>query len=110
MGRLDGKVALVTGAASNPGLGNSTAQRLAAEGAKLVVTDMDLEGAQACADAIVAQGGQALALEQNVCDEARWDAVMTAVTEQFGGLDVLVNNAGIAVLVPIEDTPPLEAP
>ena len=49
MGRLDGKVALITGAASNPGLGYSTALRLAEEGAKLVVTDIDEAGAAACA-------------------------------------------------------------
>ena len=103
MGRMDGKVALVTGAASNPGLGNETAKLLAAEGAKVVVTDVDLAGAEACAADIEAAGGQALALQQNVCDETRWDEVMQAIVDKFGGLDVCVNNAGIAVLIPIEE-------
>ena len=52
MGRLEGKVALVTGAASNPGLGRATAIRLAEEGARLVVTDLDLPGAENCVEEI----------------------------------------------------------
>ncbi len=102
MGRLDGKVALVTGAASNPGLGYSTAMRLAEEGAQLVVTDVDEAGAQACAEAIQAAGGQATSLRQDVTAEADWESTMAAANDAFGGLDVVVNNAGIAVLVPIE--------
>ena len=103
MGRLDNKVALVTGGASNPGLGRETAKRLASEGAKLVVTDVDEVGAKSCADEIIAAGGEAIAMRQDVCDEAGWDAVMAATEETFGGLDICVNNAGIAVLVPIEE-------
>ena len=102
MGRLENKVALVTGAASNPGLGRTTAMRLAEEGASLVVTDVDLAGAEATAKDIIAAGGKAIALEQDVTDEARWAAVMQVTEETYGGLDVLVNNAGIAVLVPLE--------
>ena len=103
MGRLDGKVALVTGAASNPGLGNTTAKRLAAEGAKLVVTDLDAEGAQVCAQEIIDAGGEALSLPQDVVDEGQWQATVELAQAEFGGLDILVNNAGIAVLIPIED-------
>ncbi len=103
MGRLEGKVALVTGAASNPGLGRATALRLAEEGAKLVVTDVDVVGAQKCAEDINAAGSEAIALRQDVTDEAGWDDTMAAVNDAFGGLDVCVNNAGIAVLVPIEE-------
>ena len=103
MGRLDGKVALVTGAGSNPGLGYSTAQRLAEEGAKLVVTDIDVPGAEACAAAIESAGGEALALRQDVTAEGDWEAVMSAIQERFGAPDVVVNNAGIAVLIPIEE-------
>ncbi len=102
MGRLDGKVALVTGAASNPGLGYSTALRLAEEGARLVVTDIDEAGAAACAAAIEEAGGQAISLRQDVIVEDDWAATMAAATDAFGGVDVVVNNAGIAVLVPIE--------
>ena len=103
MARLQGKVALVTGAASTPGLGNETAKRLAEEGARLVVTDLDKVGAERCAEEIVAVGGQAIALHQDVCDEDRWAEVMAAVEDTYGQLDICVNNAGIAVLLPIED-------
>lgn len=103
MGRMDGKIVLVTGAASNPGLGRTTAERLAAEGATLMVTDVDLVGAEACAEAIRSAGGKATAMAQDVTSEEGWGAVMAAVNDTYGGLDVLVNNAGIAVLVPIEN-------
>ena len=77
MGRLDGKIALVTGAASNPGLGRTTAERLAEEGAKLMVTDVDVVGAEARAEAIQAAGGQATAMRQDVTSEEDWAACMT---------------------------------
>ena len=101
-GRLTGKVALVTGAASNPGLGRTTALRLAEEGASLLVTDVDEVGAQSCAEEINAAGGRAQAMRQDVTDEAGWDTVMATLKDDFGGVDVVVNNAGIAVLEPIE--------
>jgi len=103
MGRVDHKVIIVTGAASNPGLGRTTALTLAAEGARLVVTDIDEQGAEACAEEIHAAGGEAMALRQDVTDEAGWDEVMAKTLDRWGRLDVLVNNAGIAVLMPFED-------
>jgi NAD(P)-dependent dehydrogenase (short-subunit alcohol dehydrogenase family) len=103
MTRVAGKVALVTGAASNPGLGRATALTLAREGARLVVTDIDEPGVEACAEAIRKAGGEALALRHDVTREADWQAVVARTLDAFGRLDVLVNNAGIAVLKTLED-------
>ena len=78
--------------------------QLAREGAKIVVTDINLAGAQRCADQIIATGGQAVALEQNVTNEHRWTEVISKATARFGRLDVVVNNAGIALVEPLVDT------
>jgi 3(or 17)beta-hydroxysteroid dehydrogenase len=86
--RLNSKVALVTGGAS--GLGKAIAQRLAAEGAKVVITDIQRELGQSAA----AECGFVY-LEQNVCDEAQWVDIVRQVEARFGRLNVLVNNAGI---------------
>lgn len=102
MGRLAGKVALVTGGASVPGLGSATAIRFANEGAFVWVTDRDGAGAEAVAAGIRANGGNAQAMAHDVTSEADWDAVMAAIIATSGSLDVLVNNAGIAVLGMIE--------
>ena len=102
MGRVSDKVAIVTGAASDPGLGHETALTLAREGARLVVTDIDGRGADACAAKIRAAGGEAVALTHDVTSEAAWQAVIAAALESFGRVDILVNNAGIAVLKPLE--------
>jgi NAD(P)-dependent dehydrogenase (short-subunit alcohol dehydrogenase family) len=101
--RVAGKVAIVTGAASNPGLGRETALALAAEGARLVVTDIDGDGAEDCARAIREGGGEAVAMRHDVTSEEAWQAVMAKTQDAFGRLDVLVNNAGIAVLRKMED-------
>jgi len=92
-GRVDGKVALVTGGAS--GLGAESARRLAREGARVVLTDIAAEAGQALADEIAAAGGAGAFLQQDVTDEARWSEVVETVMGRFGRLDVLVNSAGV---------------
>ena len=103
MARLLNKVAIITGAASNPGLGYASAVRFAQEGAKLVITDIDMDGLAAAEKDLVALGAEVLAMEQNVVDEDRWQEVVDATVEHFGSLDILVNNAGIALLRPISE-------
>ena len=93
MGRVAGKVALVTGAAS--GIGRACAEVLAREGAVVVLTDLQA-GEEVAAD-IRAKGGKASFHRHDVTDEARWNATVAEVAKQHGRLDVLVNNAGIAV-------------
>jgi rhamnulose-1-phosphate aldolase/alcohol dehydrogenase len=90
------KVALVTGAAS--GIGRAIARRLAEEGAHVVVTDLNLEGAEAVAAEIRQKNGlgRALGLATDVTDEASVHAAMLRTVLEYGGLDVLVSNAGVA--------------
>jgi NAD(P)-dependent dehydrogenase (short-subunit alcohol dehydrogenase family) len=102
VGRLDQKIALVTGAASVPGLGSATAERLAEEGAYVYLTDVDHAGVEAVAARIREAGGAARALAHDVASEADWDRVMQTVIAAHGRIDVLVNNAGIAILRMIE--------
>ena len=92
--RLDGKVALVTGAAN--GMGQSEALIFAREGARVAVADvLEAEGRQV-ADTIKAAGGQAVFVKLDVGNEAEWEKAVKATVEAFGKLDVLVNNAGIS--------------
>jgi 3-oxoacyl-[acyl-carrier protein] reductase len=93
MGRLDGRVAFLTGAGR--GIGAATAAKLAAEGAAVTVTDMDLGPAEETASAIRAAGGQALAIAVDVTQFAQLEAAAAQAREQFGRLDVLVALAGI---------------
>ncbi len=102
MPRMSGKIALITGAAS--GLGKADALRLAEEGATVILTDIDEEG-QALAETISESTGQQTRFfHHDVSDENRWEEIMAAVVDEFGGLDVLVNNAGIAFIATPEDT------
>jgi NAD(P)-dependent dehydrogenase (short-subunit alcohol dehydrogenase family) len=101
-GRCAGKLALVTGGAQ--GLGAAHGRRLAEEGARVLLTDINGEGAQETADAINADlgAGTAFAIQHDVTDRAQWDAAVEAARENLGGLNVLVNNAGIGVAGNIE--------
>ncbi len=94
MGRLDGKVAIVTGAAS--GIGRATARTLAREGASVVMTDIDSHEGEVVAEKIRKNGGTAVFRYQDVVDEPVWQEVIEFTLNEFGRLDVLVNNAGIA--------------
>ncbi len=92
---MDGKVAIITGAAR--GIGRAIAERYAAEGALVVVADLNLAGAQEVAGAL---GGEAMAVALDVTRQSSIDAAVAAVVERFGSIDVLVNNAGLFDLAP----------
>jgi len=95
-----GLTVLITGAAS--GMGRATARVFAAEGANVAVTDYDAAGAQAVADAITASGGSARAWQFDVADAAAVTRVVNEVAQHFGGLDIVVNNAGISTVSAID--------
>ena len=90
--RLQGKVALVSG--SGRGIGRAVAEKLAAEGAKVVVNDLDPEPAKEAVAAIEAAGGVAVACVGSVTEPDFADRFVSTAVDQFGGLDIIVNNAG----------------
>jgi NAD(P)-dependent dehydrogenase (short-subunit alcohol dehydrogenase family) len=93
MGRLDGKVALITGGAS--GMGMIASQLFAVEGAKVVLTDVSDEAGEQVAEKIRADGGQATYVHADVSSEADAEAMVQAAIRTYGGLTILYNNAGI---------------
>lgn len=94
MGRVSGKVAIVTGGAS--GLGEAMVRVLATHGAQMVIADVNAEQGEALAHAVNQAGGEAMFTSLDVTDEHQWDEVMETTVARFGKLNVLVNNAGIA--------------
>ncbi len=94
MGRLSGKVAIITGAAL--GMGAAEAKLFAEEGAKVVATDIKDDVLQEVINEIKASGGEAIGLKHNVVSEEEWKNVIQTAVDMYGKVDILVNNAGIA--------------
>jgi len=102
MGRMDGKIALVTGAAM--GMGRTHAETLAREGATVVLTDIDDATGEGTAEAIRQAGGSADYMHHNVASEEEWKSVIDTTVAKYGKINVLVNNAGILILKPVDQT------
>jgi NAD(P)-dependent dehydrogenase (short-subunit alcohol dehydrogenase family) len=90
---VEGKVALVTGAAG--GIGSACVSALAHAGAKVMATDLDGKACEAVAFSLEAHGFDVKSMQQDVCDEGRWEEVIASTVRELGGLDIIVNNAGI---------------
>lgn len=103
MDRFTGKVAVVTGAALRNGFGFTTARRLAHEGGRVVLTDINADQVTERAEELVGEGLEALAFRHDVADAAAWGRVRDATVERFGRIDIVVNNAGIALPAGIEE-------
>jgi 3-hydroxybutyrate dehydrogenase len=102
--QLQDKICIITGAAS--GIGRAIAIRFAAEGAKVAIADLKADAARATADEINAKHkGAAMAIAMDVTDEAHVNAGVAAVVKQWGGVDVLVSNAGVQIVHKTEDFP-----
>jgi 3-hydroxybutyrate dehydrogenase len=101
--KLKDKIAFVTGAAS--GIGKEIAATYAREGAKVAIADMNMAAAQATADELKAGGASAMAVAADVTDEGQVNAAVAEVVKAWGGVDILVSNAGIQIVHPLEDFP-----
>ncbi len=102
MARLEGRVALITGAAGGQGM--AEAELFVREGAAVVLTDIDDRTGEALARRLAASGGKTLFLRHDVADEAAWQAVVAKAVATFGALHILVNNAGTIARQGIVDT------
>ncbi len=101
--KLMDKVAIVTGAAS--GIGKEIAATYAREGARVAIADLSLDAAQVAAAEIRAAGGRAMGVAMDVTDEAAVNAAVAAIASTFGGVDILVSNAGIQIVHPLDEFP-----
>jgi 3-hydroxybutyrate dehydrogenase len=101
--RLANKVCIVTGAAS--GIGKEIAVRFAEEGGRVAIADLNKAAAQAAADDITKRGGKAIAVAMDVTSEEQVNSAVAAVVKTWDGVDVLVSNAGIQIVHPIEEFP-----
>ena len=101
--KLQDKVCIVTGAAS--GIGKEIALTYAREGGKVVIADLNKDAAQAVADEITKADGVAMAVAMDVTNEDQVNAAVAEVVQTYGGVDVLVSNAGIQIVHPISDFP-----
>lgn len=98
MRQVEGKVAFITGGAS--GIGAACARVLAADGARVVISDLDDAAGEALAAALRAEGSEVTYLHQDVADEAAWPALIDSIEQRHGRLDIAVANAGIAIFGP----------
>ncbi len=103
MAKFDNKVAIITGSAS--GIGKEIAKRFGAEGAAVVIADLKIEAAQATVDEFKALGIKGMAVAMDVSDEDAVNTGVAAVIAAYGKVDILVSNAGIQIVHPIEDFP-----
>ena len=100
--RLEGKIAAVTGGGS--GMGKAISEAYAREGARVVVADLNLEAARGVAEQISGGGGEAVPVQTDVRDQAQAQAMVDAAVETYGGLDILVNKAGVGKIIPFLET------
>lgn len=98
--KLKDKVCIVTGAAS--GIGNAIARRYASEGGKVAIADLNIDAARKASDEIAGTGGAAMAVAMDVTSEEQVNAGVAKVVEAWGTVDVLVSNAGIQIVNPVE--------
>ena len=98
---LKDKIAIVTGAAS--GIGREIARQFLAHGAKVAIADIDIDAARAAAAELDPNGDKALGVAMDVTQEAQVDAGVDEVAWRFGGIDILVSNAGVQIVSPLED-------
>ena len=101
MARLEGKVAFITGAAS--GIGKEIAREYAREGARIAIADLNKQAADAAAAEIEKSGSKAIGVAVDVTDEAQVDAAVQATVKAFGTIDILISNAGIQIVHPVEE-------